>query len=267
MISRRRFSRVEDALDAIAAGRLVIVVDAEEREDEGDLITAAETITPQKIHFMISEGRGQVCLPLLPAIANRLQLRRMATGDSLEAPNFTVPIDHCQCKTGISPFERAATIRAVLDPASTAHDFIRPGHMFPLVAREEGVLARPGHTEASVDLARLAGLTPAAVLCEICSRDGMYMAGREELSAMAMRHRLPIITIDDLIDFRRRHTTNGHAPAIPSLERNGVVMPAVAPKGLYYRITAHLQQVARSMLSRSCDPSLAPGVIRAYEGK
>ncbi|MEX2559054.1 MAG: 3,4-dihydroxy-2-butanone-4-phosphate synthase [Pirellulales bacterium] len=206
------FSTVEAAVEAIAAGRLVIVLDAVERENEGDLIAAAEKVTPQTIHFMISQGRGQVCMPVLSDTADRLKLQTMVAAPNIQMPNFTIPIDHRRAKTGISPVERAATVRAVIDPASRPDDFVRPGHLFPLIAKDRGVLARPGHTEAAVDLARLAGLRPAGVLCEICSSNGLHMAGREELMRLASRFRMPLITIDALIEYRRQRETQSPAP-------------------------------------------------------
>jgi 3,4-dihydroxy 2-butanone 4-phosphate synthase/GTP cyclohydrolase II len=196
--------RVEDALEALSVGLLAIVVDSEDRENEGDFVVAAEKVTPQIIHFLISQGRGQVCMPVTPETARRLAFEPMVAGQGQEMPNFTVPVDHATCKTGISPFERCATIHAIVDETSGPADFVRPGHLFPLVAREGGVLARTGHTEASVDLVRLAGLRPAAVLCEICSNDGLNMATRDELLEMAADYRLPIVTIDDLVEYRRK---------------------------------------------------------------
>ena len=200
---KQGFSRIEDALDAISVGLLAIVVDSEDRENEGDFVAAADKVTPQMIHFLTSHGRGQVCMPIMPAIAERLELTPMVAQRSPGMPNFTVPIDYAQCKTGISPAERCATIQAILREDTRPQDFDRPGHMFPLIAREGGVLVRQGHTEASVDLARMAGFTPAAVLCEICSTDGMNMATRDELLRLAADYRLPIITIDALIEYRQ----------------------------------------------------------------
>ena len=202
------FATIEKAVHAIAAGRVVIVVDSEDREDEGDFVVAAEAITPEIIHFLISQGRGQLCMPVLPDLAERLRLEPMVKERPDEsAPCFAIPVDHVTCKTGISPWERAYTIRAMLDPTSRADDFLRPGHIFPLIARPEGVLRRTGHTEAAVDLARLAGLTPAGVLCEICSRDGLHMADRQELFALAKEFRLPIVAIDELVEHRRAERT------------------------------------------------------------
>jgi len=198
-----RYSSIEAAVEAIAEGRVVIAVDSEDRENEGDFLAAAELTTPATIHFMISQGRGQLCMPVSPGIAERLELTPMVACTDLETPRFAVPVDHRDCKTGISPLERATTIQAMIDPFSSPRDFVRPGHIFPLIAQEEGVLRRPGHTEAAVDLARLAGLAPAGLLCEICSRDGLYMACAQELWEIAGEFRLPVITVDDLIDFRR----------------------------------------------------------------
>lgn len=205
---RQYYSRVETAIEALAAGRLVIVVDSEDRENEGDFLAAAETITPEMIHFMASQGRGHLCTPVSPQIARRLGLVPMVSLRTLTTPCFAVPLDHCRCKTGISPAERAMTIRAMIEPSSRPQDFIRPGHIFPLIAQEQGVFRRQGHTEAAVDLARLAGLVPAGVLCEICSRDGLNMAIGEELMEIAHDFRLPIVTIDALLAFRLRQA--GH---------------------------------------------------------
>jgi 3,4-dihydroxy 2-butanone 4-phosphate synthase/GTP cyclohydrolase II len=198
-----QFSTIEQAIDAIHHGKVIVVVDAEDRENEGDFICAAEKVTPEIVNFMIREGRGQVCVPVLPDVCERLKLPLMV--DSNTAPlgtSFTVPIDHRSNKTGITAQERAATILAIVDPASKPGDFVRPGHMFPLMAKEGGVLRRAGHTEAAVDLARLAGLTPAGVLCEILDEEG-NRAAREKLFELARRFKLPIITIEELIRYRR----------------------------------------------------------------
>jgi 3,4-dihydroxy 2-butanone 4-phosphate synthase/GTP cyclohydrolase II len=197
------FSRLDDALEALSLGLPVIVLDSEDRENEGDFVVAAEKITPQIIHFLITHGRGQVCMPVTAHTAERLGLAPMVAAKGADAPNFTVPVDHCRCKTGISPVDRCATIQAIVDEESRPQDFLRPGHMFPLVAREGGVLVRQGHTEASVDLVRMAGLYPAAVLCEICSSDGLHMATRDELLHLASDSSIPIVTIDALIEHRQ----------------------------------------------------------------
>jgi 3,4-dihydroxy 2-butanone 4-phosphate synthase/GTP cyclohydrolase II len=142
-------------------------------------------------------------MPMTAQAAERLALAPMVAAKGSDAPNFTVPVDHCRCKTGISPMDRCTTIQAILDEDSRPKDFLRPGHMFPLVAREGGVLVRQGHTEASIDLVRMAGLAPAAVLCEICSSDGMHMATRDELLHLAADSGLAIVTIDALIERRQ----------------------------------------------------------------
>jgi len=202
------YASVEAAVEALADGRLVIVVDSEDRENEGDFLAAAETITPEMIHFMTSQGRGQLCMPVSPQIARQLGLTPMVPRRTLTMPCFTIPVDHCQCKTGISPADRVVTIRAIIDPASRPGDFVRPGHTFPLIAEQQGLFRRQGHTEAAVELARLAGFTPAGVLCEICSRDGLHMAVGEELVELARQCRLPIVTIDALLAFQLRES--GH---------------------------------------------------------
>ncbi|MGL4511684.1 MAG: 3,4-dihydroxy-2-butanone-4-phosphate synthase [Lacipirellulaceae bacterium] len=200
-----RFSTIDAAVEAIAAGRVVIVVDAEDRENEGDFIAAAEKTTAETVNFMITHGRGQLCMPLLPDVADRLRLPPMVDQTVNDAPlqtNYTVSVDHRSARTGITAEERATTIRALCDPASGPSDFVRPGHMFPLVAKEGGVLRRAGHTEAAVDLARLAGLRPAGVLCEVLNESG-DRADRNQLHALARQFELPIISIEQLIAYRR----------------------------------------------------------------
>ena len=200
---QNQFSKVEDALSALAVGRVVIVVDDETRENEGDFIAAAETMTPETVEFMITHGRGQLCMPIMPDLADRLELRPMVEHNTAPYRTpFTIPVDHVSCRTGISATERARTIRAIVDPETKPTDLVRPGHLFPLVAMEGGVLRRAGHTEATVDLARLAGLKPAGVLCEIL--DGVDVASRERLHEIAAEFDLPIISIETLIRYRRR---------------------------------------------------------------
>ncbi len=197
------FSTIDDAVAAIRRGAVVIVVDAEDRENEGDFICAAEKVDPEIVNFMITHGRGQLCMPVLPEVCERLKIPLMV--ESNTAPlgtNFTVPVDHRTSKTGITAQERARTIRAILDPTSKPSDFVRPGHLFPLVAKEGGVLRRAGHTEAAVDLARLAELAPAGVLCEILDGEG-NRANRKLLFELAARHELEIISIEELIRYRR----------------------------------------------------------------
>jgi 3,4-dihydroxy 2-butanone 4-phosphate synthase/GTP cyclohydrolase II len=199
-----KLSTIEAAVEAMGRGEIVVVMDAEDRENEGDFICAAEKVTTEVVNFMITHGRGLLCVPVLPDVCQRLDLPPMV--DDNTAPlgtAFTIPVDHRSCKTGITAQERATTIRAIVDPDSKPSDFVRPGHMYPLQAKEGGVLRRAGHTESTVDLARLAGLRPAGVLCEILNENG-DRANREELYQLAQGFNLEIITIEELIRFRRR---------------------------------------------------------------
>jgi len=194
---------VADAVDALAAGQMVIVVDGADRENEGDFVLAAEHVSPQAINFMATCGRGLICVPMRtealdaleipPAVAHNFDPQRTA---------FRVSVDHATLTTtGISATDRANTIRALIDPASAPEDFTRPGHVFPLGYTDGGVLVRPGHTEAAVDLVAMSGLTPAGVICEICNSDG-EMARMPELLEIGDAHGLPVLTIADLIEYR-----------------------------------------------------------------
>jgi 3,4-dihydroxy 2-butanone 4-phosphate synthase / GTP cyclohydrolase II len=197
------FSPIDAAVAAIRRGEVVIVVDAEDRENEGDFICAAEKVTPEIVNFMITNGRGQLCMPVLPEVCERLKIPLMVEANTAPLGTcFTIPVDHRTSKTGITAQERARTIRAMLDPNSKPSDFVRPGHLFPLMAKEGGVLRRAGHTEAAVDLARLAGLAPAGALCEILDSEGSR-AARELLFDLAKQYHLEIISIEELIRYRR----------------------------------------------------------------
>ena len=199
-----QFSSIDAAVAAIRRGEIVIVVDAEDRENEGDFVCAASAADADAVNFMIRHGRGQVCMPILPDLAARLDLPMMVASNSTPLGTaFTVPVDHRSSRTGITAAERADTIAAILDPTSTPADFVRPGHLFPLVAKEGGVLRRAGHTEAAVDLARMAELSPAGVLCEILDDTG-NRADRAALFALAREHGLEIISIEELIRHRRQ---------------------------------------------------------------
>ncbi|MFM7521951.1 MAG: 3,4-dihydroxy-2-butanone-4-phosphate synthase [Planctomycetota bacterium] len=199
----QQFSTVEAAVAAIRRGEIVIVVDAEDRENEGDFVCAASLAGAAQVNFMLRHGRGQVCMPILPDLARRLELPMMVETNSAPLGTaFTVPVDHVSARTGITAAERATTIAAILDPATRPADLVRPGHLFPLVAKEGGVLRRAGHTEAAVDLARLADLPPTGVLCEILDDTG-NRADRATLFALAAEHRLEIISIEELIRHRR----------------------------------------------------------------
>lgn len=204
-------ARVEAAVEALAAGRIVVVIDAEDREDEADFICAAEKATPEMIQFMTREGAGLLCMPVLPELARAKGFEWMVDENTTptETP-FAIPVDHASCRTGISPRERHRTVQAILDPATGPDDFVRPGHLFVLFAKEGGVLRRAGHTEATVDLARMAGLTPAGLLCEICSREGTGMARRDEIERLAHEFDLPLVTIFDIIRYRRARETLVH---------------------------------------------------------
>ncbi|HEX4721057.1 MAG TPA: bifunctional 3,4-dihydroxy-2-butanone-4-phosphate synthase/GTP cyclohydrolase II [Pseudonocardiaceae bacterium] len=199
--------RIERAIADIAAGKAVVVTDDEDRENEGDLIFAAEKVTPELIAFMVRYTSGYICVPLTPADCDRLDLPPMYhTNQDRRGTAYTVTVDAADgVSTGISATDRAHTIRLLADETSKARDFNRPGHVVPLRAKDGGVLRRPGHTEAAVDLARLAGLRPAGVLCEVVSqKDEGEMARREELEVFAADHDLTLITIAELIAYRRR---------------------------------------------------------------
>jgi 3,4-dihydroxy 2-butanone 4-phosphate synthase / GTP cyclohydrolase II len=202
---RTGFAAIEEALEDFRSGKLIVVCDGEDRENEGDLVLAAQFATPEAINFMAKEGRGLVCLALTPERCDELGLDLMApkNEDSLKTA-FTVSIEAREgVTTGISAHDRAHTIQVAIDPASRPADLVQPGHVFPLKARAGGVLERTGHTEASVDLARLAGLTPAGVICEIMKDDGT-MARVTDLVPYCERHGLKMITVADLIAYRRR---------------------------------------------------------------
>jgi 3,4-dihydroxy 2-butanone 4-phosphate synthase/GTP cyclohydrolase II len=199
------FAKIEEAIEDFKKGKFLIVVDDEDRENEGDLVTSAELITPEKINFMVKEGRGLVCLPIIGKRLDELKIHPMVhdASDILDTA-FTVSIDAKKgTTTGISAHDRAITIKAVIDPETRPEDLARPGHIFPLRANEGGVLRRAGHTEAAVDLARLSGLYPAGVICEIMNEDGT-MARLKDLEEFAVLHNLKIISIADLIAYRRR---------------------------------------------------------------
>ncbi len=200
-----QFDSIEDVLAELRAGRMIIVTDDEDRENEGDLVMAAEKITPEAVNFMATHGRGLICVPITDERADALGLERMARENrETHKTDFTVAVDAAAgISTGISAADRARTIRVLADPASRPADLVQPGHMFPLRAKQGGVLRRAGHTEASVDLARMAGLQPAAVICEIMNTDGT-MARLPQLATFAKKHKLRMCSIAALIAYRRR---------------------------------------------------------------
>lgn len=202
-MSEIKLDTIEEAIKDFREGKFVVVVDDEDRENEGDLIIAAEKVTPEKINFMLKYARGVLCAPITVSRCEELDLPHQVTNNtSVLGTPFTVTIDKLEgCSTGVSAADRAATIRALADPASTPETFGRPGHINPLYAQEKGVLRRAGHTEACIDMARLAGLYPAAALMEIMNEDGT-MARLPELRKMADEHGLKLISIADLIAYR-----------------------------------------------------------------
>ena len=201
------FAPVPDAIAAIARGEMVVVVDDADRENEGDLVMAADAATPEKIAFFLAHTSGVICAPITPERADELDLPLMVTNNTeSQRTAFTVSVDASRgTSTGISAADRAATIAALIDPKTRAADLRRPGHIFPLRYRTGGVLWRAGHTEATIDLTRAAGLTPAGVLCEIVSKDKASMARLPELERFAGEHRLTLISIADLIRYRRQN--------------------------------------------------------------
>src|SRR6058998_1651130 len=212
------FDPVEEAIRGIMKGQFVILVDDEDRENEGDLVMAAEKVTPQTVNFMAKHARGLICLALTPERVGELQLPPQAHENTAAfGTAFTVSIDaRRNITTGISAADRATTIRTAVDPACKPGDLARPGHIFPLKAQKGGVLRRAGQTEGSVDLARLAGLYPAGVICEIMNDDGT-MARLPELMQFSRRHGVRMITVADLIAYRMRNERLVHRVAQPSL--------------------------------------------------
>lgn len=240
-----KFSTIEEAVEDFRQGKFVIVVDDEDRENEGDFITPAETITPEKVNFMLKEGRGVLCAPVTISRAEELELpHQVENNTSMLGTPFTVTVDKLEgCTTGVSAHDRAATIQALADPASTPQTFGRPGHINPLYAQDKGVLRRAGHTEAAVDLARLAGLHPAAALIEILNPDGT-MAHLPELQAKAKEFGLKLIQIKDLIAYRLRceslvekgveadmPTEHGHFRIIPFRQKSNGLEHVALLKG------------------------------------
>ena len=204
ILSKVQLNTIEEAIEDIKNGKVVIVVDDENRENEGDFIAAAETVTPEIINFMATHGRGLICAPLTESRCNELDLYMMVQNNTvLHHTQFTVSVDLIGngCTTGISVGDRAKTIKSLVDPNTKPNNLGRPGHIFPLKAKNGGVLRRTGHTEAAVDLARLAGFKPAGILVEILNEDGT-MARLPELIKVAEKFNLKIISIDDLVSYR-----------------------------------------------------------------
>jgi 3,4-dihydroxy 2-butanone 4-phosphate synthase/GTP cyclohydrolase II len=224
-------STIEEAIEDIKAGKFVIVVDDEARENEGDLVLAAERVTPEAINFMARHARGLICLPMTGQRLDELKIPLMVNDNTSKLGTaFTVSIEaKHKVTTGISAYDRAETIKVVVDPTTKPEDLARPGHIFPLRARDGGVLVRAGHTEAIIDLARLAGLYPAGVICEIMNDDGS-MARLPQLEVMAEKYGIKIITIADLIAYRRRHEKLVHQVAKAKLPTKYGEFSAIAYK-------------------------------------
>ncbi|WP_088189057.1 bifunctional 3,4-dihydroxy-2-butanone-4-phosphate synthase/GTP cyclohydrolase II [Desulfosporosinus sp. FKA] len=199
-----QFNTIEEAIEDILQGKMIVMVDDEDRENEGDLVMAAELATPEAINFMATFGRGLICVPMTKERIQALKLEPMVTHNTdPHGTAFTVSVDASDSSTGISAFERAHTVKVLMNPASTPEDLHRPGHIFPLQAQKGGVLVRAGHTEGAVDLARLAGLKPAGVICEIMNENGT-MARVPDLQLFVEKHNLKIVTLKDLIAYRRQ---------------------------------------------------------------
>ncbi|MBY5318929.1 MULTISPECIES: 3,4-dihydroxy-2-butanone-4-phosphate synthase [Rhizobium] len=198
-------ARIEDAISAIASGKMVVVVDDQNRENEGDIVVAADAVTPETIAFMMTHARGLVCIAMEGERLDALDIPLMVPNNTESHKTaFTVSVDYLNgTTTGISAADRAATLSALVDDRAKPADFARPGHIFPLRANPRGVLGRPGHTEAAVDLARLAGRIPAGVICEVANDDGT-MSRLPELTLFAERHNLPLVTIEDLVAYLER---------------------------------------------------------------
>ena len=246
-MDKATFASIEEAIEDFRQGKFVIVVDDEDRENEGDFITAAETITPEKVNFMLQEGRGVLCAPITISRARELDLpHQVEENTSMLGTPFTITVDKLEgCTTGVSAHDRAATIQALANPQTKPSDFGRPGHINPLYAQDNGVLLRAGHTEAAIDLARLAGLRPAAALIEILNPDGT-MARMPQLIEKAKQHGLHIIQIKDLISYRLQKeslvekgveadlpTDYGHFRIIPFRQKNNGLEHVALIKGTW----------------------------------
>lgn len=200
------FAKIDSAVQALKQGQMIIVVDDEDRENEGDFVCAAETITAEQVDFMLKVGRGTMCVPMSAEEAKRLRLKPVVDDSHNTAPHktaFLTTVDHLEAGTGVSASNRAKTILELANPRAIADDFVRPGHMSPLMAMDGGVLRRAGHTEATVDLMKMAGMRPVGTLIEICSQHGHGMADMDELEEISLQYGIPIISIEELIKYRR----------------------------------------------------------------
>ncbi|MGZ9586860.1 bifunctional 3,4-dihydroxy-2-butanone-4-phosphate synthase/GTP cyclohydrolase II [Paenibacillus marinisediminis] len=252
-----KFDPIEEAIYDLMQGKVIIVVDDEDRENEGDFIALADKATPEVINFMITEGRGLVCVPITPERAEELDLPPMVTHNTdNHGTAFTVSIDHVETTTGISAHERSLTIKQLINPNSKAADFRRPGHIFPLIAKKGGVLRRAGHTEAAVDLAKMCGASPAGVICEIIKEDGS-MARLPDLIEFKKQHDLKLICIKDLIHYRNEKENLVHREV-------EVKMPTDFGQ---FRVVAYTNQVDNkehvALVKGHIDPS-QPVLVRVH---
>jgi len=214
--------RVKKAIEEIQKGNIIIMIDDEDRENEGDLVYAGVFSTPEKVNFLASKGKGLICVSIIGDIAKKLNLTPMVPQNKETfSTAFTISVDAKECKTGISAYERDLTIKKLSSPTSKPDDFIRPGHIFPLIAKKGGVLVRTGHTEGSVDICRLAGVYPSAVICEIMKDDGS-MARREDLKKFAKTHNLAIVYISDIVEYRLQFESLVEKISEESIEIEGV---------------------------------------------
>ncbi|NPA55069.1 MAG: bifunctional 3,4-dihydroxy-2-butanone 4-phosphate synthase/GTP cyclohydrolase II [Epsilonproteobacteria bacterium] len=233
--------RVKKAIQEIQKGNMIVMIDDEDRENEGDLVYAGVFSTPQKVNFLAKEARGLICVALTKDIANRLQLNPMVhNNDSSYETAFTISVDAKNATTGISAYERDETIKILSNPTSTPQELVRPGHIFPLIAKDGGVLVRTGHTEGSVDICKLAGVMPSAVICEIMKDDGT-MARRADLDQFASKHNLPIVYISDIVEYRLQYESLVVREAVEEIELFGVKFKKITYKdhlnNTHYAIT------------------------------
>jgi len=228
--------RVKRAISEIQKGNIIIMIDDEDRENEGDLVYAGVFSTPEKVNFLASKGKGLICVAITKDIAKKLNLTPMVPQNKESfSTAFTISVDAKECKTGISAYERDLTIKKLSSPTSKPDDFVRPGHIFPLIAKDGGVLVRTGHTEGSVDICRLAGVYPSAVICEIMKDDGT-MARREDLKKFAKTHNLAIVYISDIVEYRLQFESLVEKISEESIEIEGVKFKKIVFKD-------HLNQI------------------------
>ena len=238
-MSQEAIKRVKQAIEDIKQGKIIIMIDDEDRENEGDLVYAGVFSTPEKVNFLASKGKGLICVSITKEIADRLDLTPMVPQNKESfSTAFTISVDAKECKTGISAFERDLTIKKLSAPTSTPDDFVRPGHIFPLVAKEGGVLVRTGHTEGSVDICRLAGVYPSAVICEIMNEDGT-MARRDDLKKFAKEHNLNIVYISDIVEYRMQFES-----LIEKIDESDIILDDVKFKKITFKDhTGHIHYV------------------------